>query len=78
MKSCKVWLIIMLGAKKLYQVFCNSFGNAIFKDITGFSQAFHRFNENKKKKTKKRIANDNCWEFFGVTFNKYYEEVHYV
>ncbi|MBR6669658.1 MAG: hypothetical protein IKL31_02795 [Ruminococcus sp.] len=64
--------------KELYQVFCNAFGNAIFKDITGFSQAFHRFNENKIKKTKKRIANDNCWGFFGVTFNKYYEEVHYV
>lgn len=52
----------------LYTVFCNAFGT-IFKDITGFSQAFYRTNENRVEKIRKHTSTTNAWGFKGVILN---------
>ncbi|MGN0576257.1 MAG: hypothetical protein ACI4J2_09530, partial [Ruminococcus sp.] len=52
---------------ELYKMFCRVFGNRVFQDITGFSQAFYRANQNRVEKIRKHTNQMNAWGFRGVT-----------
>lgn len=52
---------------ELYQAFRQKYGGTIFRDITAFSQSFHRANTKKITKSKKHTANRNAWGFNGVS-----------
>lgn len=55
----------------LYNSF-NSMNTGIFKDITGFSQAFYRANADKLEKARKHTNAQNIRGFYGVKLNNKY------
>lgn len=52
---------------ELYQAFCKKYGDAVFKDMSAFSQAFRRTTAEKTTKSKRHTANRNVWGFNGVS-----------
>ena len=53
--------------QELYSSFADIYGNNVFKDITAFSQAFYRANQNIIIKSKKHTIDRNAWGFYGVS-----------
>lgn len=56
------------STQELYNIF-NSLYAGIFKDITGFSQAFYLVNKDRLKKDRKRHNGENIRGFYGVRLN---------
>lgn len=70
-RCCKFGAELFSYTQDIYSTFVNIYGNNVFKDITAFSQAFYRANENMLTKTKKHTAERNSWGFYGVTLKEF-------
>ena len=53
-------------SQELYEAFVKKYGGDVFKDLSAFSQAFYKTNENRVDKDRKRTGNINQRGFYGV------------
>ena len=72
-RCCHFGAELFSYTQDIYSAFVNIYDNNVFKDITAFSQAFYRANENMLIKSKKHTAERNSWGFYGVTLKEFQE-----